>query len=66
MRVGQKPDDWTFEQRAAVAAELESQIQEALDRAGRLNQDERVELKMAERLLARLVQHNAQEEELPF
>ncbi len=58
---------WSGEQKAAVAAELETHIGELLQQSIRLNQEAQDKLKLVGELVERLAWRHAQEEEdLPF
>ena len=66
MRGGSPSDQWSFEQRAAVAQELDQQLVEAIDRLGRLSRELLAEASVADYLVSRKARLRLDEGELPF
>lgn len=60
------PDQWTFEQRAAVAGELDQQLDEVIERLVRLSRELLTETSVAEYLVNRKMRLRLDEDELPF
>jgi hypothetical protein len=66
MRIGQDPDEWTFEQRAALAGDLDQQLAELIDRMVLLGRELLAASTIAEYLLNRKSVYRLDEDELPF
>lgn len=66
MRVGQNPDEWMFEQRAAVAGDMEQQLVEVIDRLVRLSRELLTEISIADYLVSRKIRLRLDEDELLF
>jgi len=62
----ENPDQWTFEQRSAVAGEMDQQSAEVIDRMVRLARDLMAEACIAEYLVNRKARLRLNEDELPF
>ena len=60
------PEEWSFEQRAAVAGELDQQLAEVIDRLVRLSREVLAEASVADYLASRKRQLGLDEDELPF
>ena len=60
------PEGWSFEQRAAVAGELDQQLAEVIDRLVRLSREVLAEASVADYLASRKRQLGLDEDELPF
>lgn len=58
------PEEWSIEQRAAVAADLDQQLLDAIERLVRLSRDLVAETSVAEHLVGRKIR--LEEGELPF
>lgn len=59
-----RPEEWSIEQSAAVAADLDQQLLDAIDRLVRLSRDLVAEASVAEHLVGRKIR--LEEGELPF
>ena len=59
-------DQWTFEQRQAVAGELDQQLVEVIDRLIRLSRELLAETSVVEYLVSRKSRLRLDEDELPF
>ena len=66
MRVEQNPDEWTFEQRAALARDIDQQLVEVLDRMVRLSHELVAEIGVADYLTNRKIRHRLDGDDLPF
>ncbi len=66
MLAGRNPDEWTFEQRAAVAGDMDQQLVEVIDRLVRLSRELVAEISIADHLLSRKSSLRLDEDELPF
>ena len=60
------PADWTFEQRTAVAGELDQQLVEVIERLVRLSGELLAETSVADYLVSRKIRLRLDEDELPF
>ena len=58
------PEEWSIDQRAAVAADLDQQLLDAIERLVRLSRDLVAEASVAEHLVSRKIR--LEEGELPF
>jgi len=58
------PEEWSFDQRAAVASDLDQQLLDAIERLVRLSRDLVAEASVAEHLVSRKIR--LEESELPF
>ncbi len=63
---GEGPMDWTWDQRAAVAGELDQQLLEVLARMVRLNRELSAEVSVADYLIRRRRKLRFDEDALPF
>ncbi len=61
-----RPEEWTFEQRAAVAGELDQQLVEVVERLVRLSRELLAEISVAEYLMSRKIRLGLAEDELTF
>jgi hypothetical protein len=66
MRIGENPDEWTFEQRAALKGDLDQQLMELVERMVRLGRDLMADITTAEYLLNRKRMFRLDEDDLPF
>jgi hypothetical protein len=66
MRIGENPDEWTFEQRAALNGDLDQQLIELVERMVRLGRDLMADITTADYLLNRKRMHRLGEDDLPF
>ena len=67
MRQWRDPDQWSFEQRAALKGEYEQQLEETLERAERLSQQLAADVIVAGYLLGRRRRMQLEDEDqLPF
>jgi hypothetical protein len=66
MRIGQDPDEWTFEQRAVLAGDLDLQLVELVDRMVQLGRELMAASTIAEYLLNRKSVYRLDEDELLF
>ena len=66
MRVGSNPDQWSFDQRAAVAQDMDQQLVEVIDRLVRLSRELLAEISVADYLVSRRIRLRLAEDELPF
>ena len=60
------PAEWTFEQRAAVAGELDQQLVEVIERLVRLSRELQAETSVADYLVSRKIRLRLDEDDLPF
>ena len=60
------PAEWTFEQRAAVAGELDQQLVEVIERLVRLSRELLAETSVADYLVSRKIRLRLDEDERPF
>ena len=60
------PAEWSFEQRSAVAGELDQQLVEVIERLVRLGRELLVETSVADYLVSRKMRLRLDEDELPF
>ena len=60
------PAEWTFEQRTAVAGELDQQLVEVIERLVRLSRELLAETNVADYLVSRKIRLRLDEDELPF
>ncbi len=60
------PDEWTFEQRAAIAEDIQGQLEETLGRLMLLGQHLAAEITIANHLLERQICLHLSEDEMPF
>jgi len=58
------PEEWSFEQRAALLDHIEQQLDETLDRIGRLSRDLAVETALVDYLKGRVKQYTLDDD--PF
>lgn len=63
---GHDPDEWTFEQRATVAEDMDRQLVEVIDRVVRLSRELLAETSIADYLVSRKARLRLDEDELPF
>jgi hypothetical protein len=60
------PDEWTFEQRAAIAEDIQWQLEETLGRLMLLGQHLAAEITIANHLLEQQICQRLNEDEIPF
>jgi hypothetical protein len=60
------PEEWTFEQRAALARDLDQQLIELVERIVRLGQELMADITVADYLLNRKRMYRLDEDDLPF
>jgi len=60
------PEEWTFEQRAALAGDLDQQLIELVERIVRLGQELMADITVADYLLNRKRMYRLDEDDLPF
>ena len=60
------PAEWTFEQRTAVAGELDQQLVEVIERLVKLSRELMAETSVADYLVTRKIRLRLDEDELPF
>lgn len=63
---GHDPDEWTLEQRATVAEDMDRQLVEVIDRVVRLSRELLAETSIADYLVSRKARLRLDEDELPF
>ena len=61
-----EPEEWSFEQRAAVAAEMDRQLTETVERLVRLSRDLLAETSVADYLVSRKTRLQLDEDGLSF
>jgi hypothetical protein len=61
-----RPEEWSFEQRAAVAGELDQQLVEVIERLVRLSRELLAETSVADYLVSRKIRLGLAEDELSF
>jgi|APCry4251928276_1046603.scaffolds.fasta_scaffold154641_2 hypothetical protein len=66
MWTDQTPDEWTFEQRAALKRDLDQQLIELVERMVRLGRDLMADITIADYLLNRKRMYRLDEDDLPF
>jgi len=60
------PAEWSFEQRAAVAGDLDQQLAEVIGRLAKLSRDLLTEISVAEYLVSRKLELRLDEDEIQF
>ena len=66
MGIGRDPEEWTSEQRAALASDIDRELEEVLERMGRLGRSLAEETVLFDYLKGRQRRHRLEEEGLPF
>jgi len=66
MGIGPDPEEWTLEQRAALASDVDRQLEEVLDRMGRLGRSLAEETVLFDYLKGRQRRHRLEEDGLLF
>ena len=66
MEIGPDPEEWTFEQRATLASDIDRQLEEVLERMGRLGRSLAEETVLFDYLKGRKRRHRLEEDGLTF